>query len=163
MPQIAQLSATYASQIFWALIFFGFVFFVIGRGFVPGVLATVANRDKQIADDLAAAKAARTAAEAAEEAWKQTAAKQRADAHALIAAAKHDATLASETRLGEAAAAVDARMAEADARLAAASASALQEIETVASEAAVLIAQSLAGLTLDADAARASVKEVLHG
>jgi len=52
MPQIAQLSATYASQIFWALIFFGFVFFAIGRGMVPKVMATMATRDKQIADDL---------------------------------------------------------------------------------------------------------------
>ena len=63
MPQIEQLAATYASQIFWLLVFFGVVFFVIGRGAVPKVLSTMDGRDKQIADDLAAAEAARAAAE----------------------------------------------------------------------------------------------------
>ncbi|MEN9719093.1 MAG: hypothetical protein RIQ99_1971, partial [Pseudomonadota bacterium] len=49
MPQISQLAATYASQIFWLLVFFGFIFFVIGKGMVPKVMATVEARDKQIA------------------------------------------------------------------------------------------------------------------
>lgn len=163
MPQIAQLSATYASQIFWALIFFGFVFFVIGRGFVPKVQATVANRDKQIADDLAAAEAARRAAEAEDANWAATSANQRAQAQALIAKAKNDAANAAEARLAEAAKAVDARLAEADARLAVARAEALAEIETVASDAASDIVARLAGLSVDGDAARAAVKEVLHG
>ena len=48
MPQIAQLAETYSSQIFWLLVFFGLVFFVIGRGMVPRVMATVGDRDKQI-------------------------------------------------------------------------------------------------------------------
>jgi F-type H+-transporting ATPase subunit b len=163
MPQIAQLSATYASQIFWALIFFGFVFFVVGRGFVPKVQTTVANRDKQIADDLAAAEAARRAAEADEANWAATSNQQRAQAQALIAKAKADATKASEIRLAQAAQVVDARIAQADASLAAARANALAELETVASEAASDIVARLAGLSVEGDAARAAVKEVLHG
>jgi F-type H+-transporting ATPase subunit b len=59
MPQIAQLAETYASQVFWLLLFFGFTFFVIGRGMVPKVMATVDLRERQISDDLAAAEAAR--------------------------------------------------------------------------------------------------------
>jgi F-type H+-transporting ATPase subunit b len=59
MPQIAQLAATYASQIFWLLVCFGLVFFVIGRGMLPGVVSTIDQRNKQIADDLGAAEAAR--------------------------------------------------------------------------------------------------------
>jgi len=163
MPQIAQLSATYASQIFWALIFFGFVFFVIGKGMVPKVMATVATRDKQIADDLAAAESARRAADAAEAAWKETSAKQRADAHALIAQAKADAAKASDARLADAAKVVDARLAQADERIAADRANALEEIETVASEAASDIVARLAGISVDAGFARAAVKEALHG
>ncbi|MDZ4275696.1 MAG: ATPase, partial [Erythrobacter sp.] len=41
MPQIAQLADTYASQIFWLLVFFGLTFFVVGRGMVPKVMSTV--------------------------------------------------------------------------------------------------------------------------
>ncbi|HWU03462.1 MAG TPA: ATPase [Novosphingobium sp.] len=163
MPQIEQLSATYASQIFWVLIFFGFVFFVIGRGMVPKVMATVATRDKQIADDLAAAEAARRAADEAETKWQVAAANQRAQAQALIAAAKHDAAAATEARLADTAKIIDARIAEADARIAAARQGALGEIETVAAEAASDIVARLAGLTVDTGAARVAVKEVLHG
>jgi len=163
MPQIAQLSATYASQIFWALIFFGFVFFVIGRGLVPGVMATVANRDKQIADDLDAAQAARRAAEATEAAWMDTSAKQRAEAQSLIGAAKVQAAKETEASLAQASKAIEARVGEADAAIAAARASAMVEIETVASDAAGDIVAKLAGLTVDGAVARSAVKEVLHG
>jgi F-type H+-transporting ATPase subunit b len=163
MPQISQLADTYASQIFWVLIFFGFVFFVIGKGMVPKVMETVAARDGQIAADLAFAEAARRAAEGAEASWQATAARQRNDAHALIAKAKHDAAHAAETRLAAAASVIDARVAQADARIAAAAKDAMAEIETVASEAAGDIASRLAGITVGADAARAAVKEVLHG
>ncbi len=163
MPQIAQLSETYASQIFWLLIFFGIIFFVIGNGMVPRVMATVEARDAQIAADLAAAEGARRAADESEQAWAAQSARQRAEAQAVIAKAKADATHAAEARLAEAAKATDARIADADARIAAARASALGELEAVASEAAGDIVARLAGLTVDAGAVRTAVKEVLHG
>lgn len=163
MPQIAQLSETFASQIFWMLVFFGLVFFVIGRGMVPKVMATVESRDKQIAGDLAAAEAARTAADAQEEAWRLQAAKQRGDAQALIAGAKAEAAKATEARLAEVNARIDARLAEADARIASAREGALGEIEAVASEAASDIVARLAGITVDPAASRAAVREALNG
>ncbi len=163
MPQIAQLSETFASQIFWVLIFFGLVFFVIGKGMVPKVMATVEARDKQIADDLAAAEAARHAADAQEEAWRIQASKQRAEAQALIAQAKADAAKASEVRLSAAGARIDAHVTEAEGRIAQAREGALGEIEAVASEAASDIVSRLAGITVDPSAARAAVKEALHG
>jgi F-type H+-transporting ATPase subunit b len=163
MPQIAQLSQTYASQIFWILIIFGFVFFAIGRGMVPKVMANVETRDRQIANDLAAAESARKAANAEEEAWTLHNNQQRAEAQAIIAKAKADATRSTDGRLRDAKAALDARIDEADQRIAAARNSALGEIETVASEAASDIVARLAGVSVSTDAARAAVKEVLHG
>jgi F-type H+-transporting ATPase subunit b len=163
MPQIAQLSDTIASQIFWVLIFFGFIFFVIGRGMVPKVMQTVEARDKQIAADLTAAETARKGADAEEEAWRVQANQQRAEAQALIAKAKADAAKATETRLTGANAVIDKRLAEADDRIAQARTSALGEIEAVASEAAGDIVARLAGVTVDQSAARAAVKEALHG
>jgi len=163
MPQIAQLSETFASQIFWMLIFFGIVFFVVGRGMVPKVMATVDARDKQIAGDLAAAEAARKAADAQEEAWRIQANQQRAQAQALIAEAKADAAKVTEGRLATADAAIGARLAEAEDRIAEARNGALNEIETVAAEAAGDIVLRLAGVTVDPAATRAAVKEALHG
>ncbi|HEX7751412.1 MAG TPA: ATPase [Novosphingobium sp.] len=163
MPQIAQLSETFASQVFWMLVFFGLVFFVIGRGMVPKVMATVEARDKQIANDLAAADAARKGADAQEEAWRVQANQQRAEAQALIAKAKGEAAKATEARLAAAGATIDARIADADTRIAKARDGALVEIEAVASEAASDIVARLAGITVDAKAAGAAVKEALHG
>ncbi|MFA7586134.1 MAG: ATPase [Novosphingobium sp.] len=163
MPQIAQLSETFASQVFWMLVFFGFVFFVIGKGMVPKVMSTVESRDRQIAADLAAADAARKAADAEEEAWRVTANKQRAEAQALIASAKAEAAKAAEVRLATADKTIDARLAEAGTRIAQAREAALGELETVASEAASSIVTRLAGITVDAGAANAAVKEALNG
>ena len=163
MPQIAQLSETYASQIFWVLVFFGIIFFFIGRGMVPKVMETVAARDSQIASDLAAAQAAREAADRQEEAWRDQANTQRAEAHALIAKAKAEAAKATEARLASANAVIDQRIAQAEERIAGAREGALGEIETVATEAAGDIVARLAGVTVDQAAARAAVKEALHG
>ena len=163
MPQIAQLAETYASQVFWLLIFFGFTFFVIGRHMVPKVMATVEARETQIVSDLSAAEAARKASDAAEIAWNAENVRQRGEAHALIARAKLEAAKDTETRLAAANKVIDARVAEADARIDSARASALFEIEAVASEAAGDIVARLAGITIDAGAARAAVKEALHG
>lgn len=162
MPQIAQLAETFASQIFWMLVFFGFVFFVVGKGMVPKVMATVESRDRQVASDLAAAEAARAAADAQEEAWRVQANTQRAEAQTLIAKAKGEAAKATEIRLAAAATKIDAEVSAAEARIAEARQGALGEIEAVAVEAATDIAQRLAGLKIDARSAKAAVKEALN-
>jgi F-type H+-transporting ATPase subunit b len=161
MPQIAQLAETWSSQIFWMLIFFGFIFFVIGRGMVPKVMATVETRDRQIASDLAAAEAARAAADAEEEAWRAEANRQRAEAQAVIA--KLAAAKSSETKLAKANAKLDAKLAEAEAKIAEARSGALKEIEKVAAEAAGDIVSRVAGLSVDAKSATVAVKEALNG
>ncbi|MEP6867262.1 MAG: ATPase [Novosphingobium sp.] len=163
MPQIAQLSETYASQVFWLLLFFGFIFFVIGRGMVPKVMATVEARGGQIAADLAAAEGARKAADVEEESWRIQSAKQRSEAQTLIGNAKVEAAKATELRLANANHGIEAQVAAAEANIATARSGALAEIDTVASEAAIQIVARLSGLTVDAAAANAAVKEALNG
>lgn len=161
MPQIAQLAETYASQIFWLLIFFGFTFFVIGRGMVPKVLATVGQRDQQIADDLAAAQAARDKADAEEEAWRVRENENRAAAQKLVAEAKAEAARKSEKTIAAAQKRLDTKLAEAEDRIAAARAEAMAEVETVATEAAQDIVARLAGVKVTKPAAAKAVKEAL--
>jgi F-type H+-transporting ATPase subunit b len=164
MPQIAQLAETYSSQIFWLLIFFGFTFFVIGRGMVPRVMATVDARDAQIASDLAAAQAARDEADRQEEAWRTRENANRAAAQAVLAQAKADGAVKAEARLAEVQQAIDSRLAEAEARIGAARAAALTEIEDVAADAAQDIVARLAGVKVTKPAAAKAVKEALvHG
>jgi F-type H+-transporting ATPase subunit b len=161
MPQIAQLAETFSGQIFWLLVFFGITFFLIGRGMVPKVMGTVAVRDQKIADDLAAAQAARDAADDQEEAWRQSQNDNRAAAQALIAEAKSKAAAASETKLGAAQERFDAQLAEAETQIEAARTAAMTEVETVAAEATQDIVSRLAGATVDKLTARSAVKKAL--
>ena len=158
MPQIAQLSTTYFSQIFWMLVFFGLTFFVVGRGMVPKVMATMADRNQQIAQDLAAAQAARNAAEAEAESWGQTEAAQRASAQELVAAAKHKAALETQARLADATTRIEAQISSAEHRILAARQAALAEFEQVAADVAQDITPRVAGLVVSADDARSAVK-----
>ncbi len=161
MPQIAQIAATYSSQIFWLLIVFGLIYFVIGQGMLPKIEATVDARDQKIASDLAAAEAARAKADETEAAYRANIEAARAEALKAKADAKTAATLEAEKRVK----AVDAELAEkaaaADASLKAAQARALGEIESVAAEAAQDIVARVSGLTVDKAAAEGAVKAAL--
>ncbi|QNE04345.1 ATPase [Croceicoccus marinus] len=161
MPQISQLAATYASQVFWLLIFFGLTYFVIGRGMVPKVMDTVAMRDKQIADDLSSAEAARRAADEQEEAWRVRENENRARAQELIAEAKAKAAAETEARLGRAQTGIDATLEAAEARIAEAREKAAAEIEGIAAEATQSIVARVAGLTVDDTTARSAVRKEL--
>lgn len=164
MPQIAQLAETWSSQVFWLLVFFGITFFVIGRGMVPRVMDTVAQRDGQIAADLAAAKAARDAADAEEEAWRVRENENRAAAQVIVAQAKDEAAAKSEKKLKAAQVRLDKKLAEAEDRIAEARTAALTEVEAVAAEAAQDIVARLAGVSVTKPAATKAVKEALsHG
>ncbi|MBO9516809.1 MAG: ATPase [Porphyrobacter sp.] len=161
MPQIAQLAETYSSQVFWLLIIFGLVFFVVGRGMVPKVMDTVSQRDRQISDDLAAAQAARDAADEQEAAWRKRENENRAEAQALVAQAKADAAAKTEKKLATAQKKIDARLAEAEERISAARSAAGAEIEAVASEAAQDIVTRLAGVKVPKTSVSAAVKKAL--
>ncbi|HWK40948.1 MAG TPA: ATPase [Croceibacterium sp.] len=164
MPQIAQLAETYSSQIFWLLIIFGLVFFVVGRGMVPKVMDTVAQRDGQIAADLAAAQAARDAADEQEAAWRERENANRAEAQALINKAKADAAAKTEKKLAAAQKKIDERLSVAEQRIDSARAQAATEIESVAGEAARDIVARLAGVKVTDKAAVTAVQKVMsHG
>lgn len=164
MPQIAQLAATYSSQIFWLLITFGFVFFVVGLGMVPKVQSVVDLRDKKIADDLAEAKAAFAASDALEEQHRKQDADSRAAAQQLVANAKTQAALETEVSIKAADADFAALIAAAEDRIGAARSAALSQMADVAADAASDMANRVAGLSVTPDAAKAAVKAVMsHG
>ena len=162
MPQISQLAATYASQIFWLLVTFGAVFLVVGRGMVPRVQSTIDARDQSVASDLAAAEAARRDADATEENWRTQENAARERSQKLIADARAQASAASEATLGQAGERTHAHVAEAEARIARASRDAMAEIESVAADAAQDIVARLSGANVSMDDARQAVKAVLH-
>jgi F-type H+-transporting ATPase subunit b len=164
MPQLNQLMLAYASQWFWLLLVLAVIYFVIARGMVPKIEATVDARNTQIADDLAAAHRARAVAEEAEAALQTRLTAMRGDAQAITAAAKVKSAADAEKRLGKADAAIAMQLAAAEESLSKARNSALASIEQVAADAAQDIVGKITGMSVTAKDATGAVKAVLaHG
>ncbi|MDQ1232058.1 MULTISPECIES: F0F1 ATP synthase subunit B family protein [unclassified Sphingomonas] len=164
MPQIAQISATYASQIFWLLITFGLLYFVVGRGMVPKIQATVDAREARIAGDLAAAEAARAEADRVEAAWRAEMDAARVAAMAETNAAKARATHAFEAQVKAADADLAERLGHHDLAIANAKAEAMANLQSVAADAARDLVAKLSGVQVGEDAAADAVRKVsAHG
>ena len=161
MPQLTQLPDIFWSQFFWLAVVFGVIFFVFGLGILPKVEATVDARDKRIADDLAAAQAARAAADESEEAYRVRMDEGRAEALKVAAAAKASSARATEERMRAANQENQARVEAAEARIRVATAAALAEIEGVAAEAAQDMVSRLAGVAVSSAEAKQAVKAVM--
>lgn len=161
MPQIAQISEIFASQLFWLAISFGLIFVVVGLGMVPKIQGTVDARDARIAADLATAASARETADRLEAEHRAALDRSRAEAAAVAAEAKAAAAQATEAKVKAADAAASTRIEEAMRRIAEARVSAEAEVESVAAEAAAAMVARVSGLTIDEEAARAAVKQEL--
>ena len=163
MPQINQLPDIFFSQLFWLLLVFGIIYFWIGKGMVPKIQSVVEDRDRKIADDLAAAQSAREQAEAAEEAYRERIEASRSEALKVAGEAKTQAALDTEKRLKAVDEQIGARVAEAEGRIRAAADAARRELEPVAAEAASQLVTKLTGQAISTQEAEPAVKAVLHG
>ena len=136
MPQLSQLSQVYLSQFLWLAVALAFIFFVIARGMVPKIQATVDAREQRIAGDLEAAQKARVAADETEADWRARMDAARADAARIAQEAKQASARDTEGKVKAAADKLNAKLEKAEAKIRAAREGARLEIEAVASEAA---------------------------
>lgn len=163
MPQISQMAATYGGQLFWLLLTFGAIYLIVGRGMVPRIQSTFDARDGRIADDLAAARQANEAADAAEEDYRRRSNAAREEARLLTQVSTAEAALESQARVAEVSRQLDERQAEAEEAIAARRHEAMAEIEMVAAEAAQSIVAKLSPVTVTKPEAARAVQAVLHG
>jgi F-type H+-transporting ATPase subunit b len=162
MPQLSQLSQVYLSQFLWLAIALAFIFFVIARGMLPKIQATVDAREKRIAGDLEAAQKARTAADETEAAWRERMDAARADAARISQEAKAQSGRDTEAKVKAAGDKVNVKVETAQAKIREALASAASEIESVAAEATQEMVRRVSGLTIARDEAAAAVKAELN-
>jgi F-type H+-transporting ATPase subunit b len=163
MPQINQLPDIFFSQLFWLVVVFGIIYFWIGRGMVPKIQSVVEDRDKKIADDLAAAQRAREEAEASEEAYRARIDASRSEAMKVAQDAKNQAALDTEKRLKAVDDKIGKKIADAEAKIRDAADKARRDLEPVAAEAASELVAKLTGQKIAAADAAPAVKAVLHG
>ena len=162
MPQLSQLSDVLLSQLFWLAIGLGFIFFVIARGMVPKIQATVDAREKQIADDLERAQAARSAAEETEEAWRQRMDVARAEGARIANEAKQASARDTEAKVKAVADKLALKVESAEAKIRKAREAARAEIESVAADAAQKLVATLTGIKVDKKDAVQAVKAEFH-
>jgi len=162
MPQLNQLSQVAFSQFLWLAIGLGFIFFVIARGMVPKIQATVDMRDKKIASDLEAAQAARVAADETEAAWRARMDAARAEAAKLSNDAKQASAKDTEAKVHAAANKLNAKLEKAGAKIREALDAARLEIEAVAADAAREMVSRLTGKTVDQRQAADAVKAEMN-
>jgi F-type H+-transporting ATPase subunit b len=162
MPQLSQLSDVIWSQLFWLAIALGFIFFVIARGMVPKIQATVEAREKRIAGDLEAAQAARAAADETEAEWRARMDAARVEAARIAQEAKHESGLETEAKVKAAADKLDVKLQKAEAKIREAVTFARGEIEAVATEATQQIVARLTGLKVGQKEVAAAVKAELN-
>ncbi|HEX5237868.1 MAG TPA: ATPase [Sphingomicrobium sp.] len=161
MPQLTQLSQVYLSQFLWLAIALGFIFFVIARGMVPKIQATVDAREQRIASDLEAAQKARTAADETEAAWRERMDAARADAARVAQEAKAQSGRDTEAKVKAAADKINLKVEAAQAKIRDTLAAARGEIEAVAAEATQEMIQRLTGIAVDKNEAASAVKAEL--
>jgi F-type H+-transporting ATPase subunit b len=162
MPQLSQLSEVYLSQFLWLAIALAFIFFVIARGMVPKIQATVDARESKIAGDLEAAQKARAAADETEAAWRARMDSARADAARVAQEAKQSSAQDAEKKVKAAADAINRKVESAQAKVREASIAARAEIEALAAEAAQDMVRRLTGISVDNNEAAAAVKAELN-
>ncbi len=162
MPQLSQLSEVYLSQFLWLAIALGFIFFVIARGMVPKIQATVEAREKRIAGDLDAAQKARTAADETEAAWRARMDAARVEAARIAQEAKAESGRDTEAKVKAAGDKINLKVEAAQGAIRDALASARSEIESVAAEATQEMVRRVAGLSVDKNEAAAAVKAELN-
>jgi F-type H+-transporting ATPase subunit b len=158
MPQLNQLSDVALSQFLWLAIGLAFIFFVIARGMVPKIQATVEARDQKISDDLERAQAARAAADETEAAWRARMDAVRSEAAQIAQEAKQKSAAKTEAKVRAAADKINLKVEGAEAKIRTSLDSARSEIEAVAAEAARDMVARLTGLKIDPKDAAQAVK-----
>jgi F-type H+-transporting ATPase subunit b len=162
MPQLSQLSQVYLSQFLWLALALAFIFFVIARGMVPKIQATVDAREQKIAGDLERAQAARAEADETEAAWRARMDAARGEAARIAQEAKQASARDSEAKVRKAADKINSKVESAQVRIREAVGSARAEIEAVAAEATQEMVARISGIKVDRKEATQAVKAELN-
>jgi len=158
MPQLD--AATYASQIFWLIVTFGFLYWLLSRKALPRVAEVLEARQDRIAADLDRASALRAEAESAEQRHQHVVAEAHARAQGQIKELTERLAADAASRKAALDADLSRTLRDAEMRVHAAREAALAEIRTVAIETSQAAVQRLAGLSLPRDAVEAALDRV---
>lgn len=155
MPQFDL--ANFVPQLAWLALFFAILYFGIVRTTLPKVANVVTARETMVAQDVAAAEAAKASADDLRARYDADVAKAHADAQVATAAAKMRSAAATQEALARADAEIEVRLGASEIELGKARDRALTEIDRIAADAAADIVHRITGQRPDPGAALTAV------
>ncbi len=136
---------TFASQLFWLAITFGFLFVMMSKVALPRIGAIIDSRQKRIADDLADAGKLKSESDAAIAAYEKALADARARAQAIANETRDRQTAEAEATRKSLEDALNVKLAEAEKTIAATKQAAMSSVRGIAADATKAIVERLIG------------------
>jgi F-type H+-transporting ATPase subunit b len=161
MPQLE--FADFLPQLFWLAVTFILLYFLMSRLALPKVATVLAERDRQIEEDLARAERLKAEADQTLKAYESALAEARSEAQNLHRQASAEISALAATREQAFAAEIGARTREAEERIEAAKQRTLQDLPVVASEVADSAFRRLTGEAPAPERVTAAVASILKG
>jgi F-type H+-transporting ATPase subunit b len=154
-------SVNFPSQLVWLAVTFVLLYVLMSRIALPRIAGILADRDKRIADDIAAANRFKEQSEAAHAAYEKALADARSRAQSIANATREQQAAAAEATNKQLEAQLHERIAAAEQSIAANRTSAMSNVGSVASDTAAAIVERLIGQTPAAHEVAAAVSETM--
>jgi F-type H+-transporting ATPase subunit b len=137
--------ATFASQLFWLVIAFVLLYVLMSKLALPRIGSIIENRQKRIADDLAAAASLKAESDAAIAAYEKALADARSRAQAIANETRDTQAAAAEVTRKKLEDELNTKLAEAEKTIAATKTAAMANVRGIAADATKAIVERLIG------------------
>lgn len=154
---------TFASQLLWLAITFGFLYWLADKVIVPRLGSILADRASRIGTDLNEAAAMKAKAEEAGAAYEKSLAEARAKSQAIAQETRDAVNAKSDARRKSVEADLAAKLADAEAKIVAMKAGAMGNVAGIAAETATVIVAQLTGTAPSQAVAEDAVKTTIEG
>jgi len=154
---------TFASQLVWLAITFVALYLIVSRLALPRVGGIIENRQKTIADNLAAAQKLRDDSDNELKAYENELAQARAKAQAIGAETREKLNAQADQERKTLENSLADKLASAEKTIASTREAAMSNVRDIATESAAAIVQQLTGATPEAQAVQSAVDASLRG
>ncbi len=153
-------TSTYASQLFWLVIAFGLVYYVISKIAGPRISGILEDRHDRIASDIAEAERLKRETDEAMETYEKALSDARSRAQTLATETRDKLTAETTAKRQASEAELNEKLAEAETRIASIKSEALEQVDSIATDAVSAIMGKLAPKTPTAAAVKKAVTAV---
>jgi F-type H+-transporting ATPase subunit b len=154
-------SVNFPSQLVWLAVTFVLLYVLMSRIALPRIASILADRDKRIADDIAAANRFKEQSEAAHAAYEKALVDARGRAQSIANTTREQQAAAAEATNKQLEAQLHERIAAAEQSIAANRTSAMSNVGSIASDTAAAIVERLIGQAPAAHEVAAAVSETI--